>query len=152
MPVHNVHPYNHPTAAAPDLLQIFGLLLSIEVNVPQSLANALSNAAIPLPNIVTGNALVDTGASCCCAAESSLQSLQLQAIGQANMSSPNGNRLQNVYLAKLSFPGTPIPALEIPVVGVQLNQGKTIALIGRDLLRHCVLIYNGPMGSYTLSF
>ena len=33
-----------------------------------------------------------------------------------------------------------------------MNQGNTICLIGRDLLRHCVLIYNGPMGSYTISY
>jgi hypothetical protein len=68
------------------------------------------------------------------------------------MSGTTGNRIQSVYQARLSFPGTPIAPLEIQVVGVQMNMGETIALLGRDILRYCVLIYNGPQGSYTIAF
>ena len=152
MPVYNVYPHGNPQSPAPDLLAALGLLLAVEISPPQSLANLLTTRDEPLPKAVTGAALVDTGASCCCVEETLLQQLQLQPINQTNVSSPNGNRTQNVYFARLSFPGSPIPALEIPVVGVQMNQGKTISLIGRDLLRYCVLIYSGPMGCYTLSF
>ena len=152
MPVHNVYPHNVVNASPPDLLAGLGLLLEVEVAPPQALASVLTSQGKPLPQFVTGSALVDTGASCCCVEETLLQQLELQPVNQVNVSSPNGNRLQNVYFVRLAFPGSPIPPLEIPVVGVQLNQGRTISLIGRDLLRHCVLIYNGPMGSYTISF
>lgn len=152
MPVYNVYPQGVSQANPPDLLAALGLLLTVEVSPPEALANLLTSQGKPLPQLVTGSALVDTGASCCCVEERLLQQLQLLPIGQVSVSSPTGNRLQNVYFTRLTFPGSPIPPLEIPVVGVQMNQGKVISLIGRDLLRHCVLIYNGPMGSYTISF
>jgi len=52
----------------------------------------------------------------------------------------------------MSFPGSPIPTLELPLIGVQMTSQNLISLIGRDVLRHCVLVYNGPMGSYTIAF
>ena len=152
MPVFNVYPHNHPHGIPADLLAAHGLLLSVEISVPQALASVLTSQRVPLPKPAVGAALVDTGASCCCVEETLLQGLELQPTSETNVSSPNGNRRQNVYFARLTFPGSPIPALEIPMIGVQMNQGTTISLIGRDLLRNCVLIYNGPMGSYTLSF
>ena len=152
MPVHNVYPHNVSHAAPSDLLAALGLLLAVEVSPPQALANLLTSQGQALPPVATGNALVDTGASCCCVEESLLQRMKLQPVSQINVSSPNGNRLQNVYFARLTFPGSPIPPLELQVVGVQMNQGQTISLIGRDLLRHFLLVYNGPMGSYTISF
>ena len=39
-----------------------------------------------------------------------------------------------------------------PLIGVQMTGQNLISLIGRDVLRHCVLVYNGPMGSYTIAF
>jgi len=152
MPVHNVHPHGNIQVPAADLLAAHGLLLSVEISLPQALANLLTAQDKSLPPVGTGAALVDTGASCCCVEEALLQQMQLKPVSQVHVSSPNGNRLQNVYFTRLAFPGAPIPPLEIPVVGVQMNQGKTVCLIGRDLLRHCVLIYNGPMGSYTIAF
>jgi gag-polyprotein putative aspartyl protease len=152
MPVHSVHPIGNPNATPPDLLFHFGLLLQVEISVPQSLASVLTATNQQIPATVTGSALVDTGATCCCVEETFLQQLNLQPIAQVPMSGATGNRIQNAYQARLSFPGTPIPPLEIQVVGVQMNQGQTICLLGRDILRYCVLIYNGPQGSYTIAF
>ena len=53
---------------------------------------------------------------------------------------------------RMSFPGSPIPTLELPLIGVQMTGQNLISLIGRDVLRHCVLVYNGPLGSYTIAF
>jgi len=152
VPVHNVHPNKHPTVSAPDLLQGTGLLVDVEISVPGALAKVIHDAGRNVPMAQLGGALIDTGASCCCVEEPVLLALGLKPVGQVNVASPNGNRLQNIYFTRLSFPGTPIPPLEIQVVGGQLNQEKTISLIGRDFPRQCVLIYNGPMGCYTISF
>jgi len=152
MPVFNVYPHGHPVAAAPDLLAAVGLLLPVEINIPQALADNLQSQGQTLPQVVTGGALVDTGASCCCVEESLLVGLGLQPIDQVPMTGATGTRVQNVYLAKLSFPNSPIPPLEIRVIGAQMSASNLACLVGRDLLRHCLLIYNGPMGSYTLSF
>ncbi len=151
MPVHNVHPDGHSNASF-DLLESQGLLLGIEVSIGEALAASLNSTGLPIPQPRSGAALVDTGASCCCVEESHLISLGLQPIDQTEVHSPNGNRTQNIYLARLTFPGTLMPTLEMPVVGIQMNQGNTISLIGRDVLRYCVLIYNGPMGCCTIAF
>jgi hypothetical protein len=55
--------------------------------------------------------------------------------------------------AKFSFPGTTIPVLEFnTVVGAELQQQGYLAIIGRDLLRHFQLVYNGVDGIWTLAF
>jgi len=108
------------------LLFHLGLLLQVEISIPQSLAGVLTAANQPIPPTAIGNALVDTGATCCCVEETVLQRLTLQPIGQVPVSGATGNRIQNAYQARLTFPGTPIPPLEIQVIGVQMNQGQTI--------------------------
>ncbi len=40
----------------------------------------------------------------------------------------------------------------IAVVETELISQGIDALIGRDILQHCVLIYNGGLGFYTLAF
>ena len=152
MPVHNVHPIGNPNIPPTDLLFHLGLLLQVEISVPQSLATVLTATNQPLPAAIIGDALVDTGATCCCVEETFMQRLNLQPIGQVPVSGATGNRIQNAYQARLAFPGTPIPPLEMQVIGVQMNQGQTICLLGRDILRYCVLIYNGPQCSYTIAF
>ncbi|PWU10670.1 MAG: hypothetical protein C5B50_25000 [Verrucomicrobia bacterium] len=129
-----------------------GLLLPVEIHVPQALASALTSQGAAVPQPITGNAMVDTGATGCCIEESLVQRLGLQPIGQVNVCGQSGTRLQNLYLARMSFPGSPIPTLELPLIGVQMPGQNLISLIGRDLLRHCVLVYNGPLGSYTIAF
>ncbi len=152
MPVHNVFPHGLPAGAPQDLLAAIGLLLAVEINVPQSLANVLTSQGAALPQPVTGSALVDTGATSCCVEESLVQGLGLQPVGQVHVCGQSGLKLQNVYLARMSFPGSPMPTLELPLIGVQMTGQNLISPIGRDVLRHCVLVYNGPMGSYTIAF
>jgi hypothetical protein len=151
MPVHNVHPVGFPDLPA-DLLHLRGLLLQVVIDIPLSLAGRLTASGQTIPTPAGGNALVDTGASCSCVEERLLQRLQLQPVNQVKMTGATGARLQNVYHPRLLFPGTPIPPLEMQVVGVQMNQLPLVCLLGRDVLRHFVLIYNGPQGSYTIAF
>ena len=99
MPVHNVFPHGLPVGAPQDLLAAMGLLLAVEINVPQSLANVLTSHGATLPQPVTGGALIDTGATSCCVEESLVQGLGLQPIGQVNVCGQSGLKLQNVYLA-----------------------------------------------------
>ena len=152
MPVYNIYPQGLPTGAPQDLLAAMGLLLQVEINVPQALATLLTSQGTTLPKPVTGSALIDTGATSCCVEESLVQGLGLQPIGQVTVCGQSGPKVQNVYLARMSFPGSPIPTLEFPLIGVQMTGQGLISLIGCDVLRHCVLVYNGPMGSYTIAF
>lgn len=45
----------------------------------------------------------------------------------------------------LYFAALPVICSELAVQGIQ-------ALIGRDILRNCVLVYNGASGFFTLAF
>lgn len=151
MPIHN--DFNgSPSAISAENLAAGGFLLSVEVSPPEDLTRLLTAQVTPVDLTATGFALIDTGASCCCVEDAVLRRLRLQPIRRTAVRIPNGTRLQSVYIARLSFPGSPIPAVEMRVVGVQLDDEQTIALVGRDFLRRCLLVYNGPMGSCTLSF
>jgi hypothetical protein len=59
-----------------------------------------------------------------------------------------------------------VPSIELPFVGKQLIglnlhageshvppdlKGEIVALLGRDLLQHCKLLYYGPTGRFILS-
>lgn len=151
--------YNHPGSItlgqgvdAHAALTVKGLLLPLEVSVPAALAAALTDKSLPIPAPASGVGLIDTGASCTAIDESILIGLGLQPVGQIHTSGQSGAKLQNRYLAEVSFPGTPIPKLNLDVIGVQILDQGLYGLIGRDLLRACVLIYNGPQGTFSLAF
>jgi hypothetical protein len=40
----------------------------------------------------------------------------------------------------------------IPVVECQTLSGSFQCLLGRDLLAHCLFVYDGPSGTFTLAF
>lgn len=151
MPIHNEFCGPAPAQSAETLAER-GFLLSVEVSPPQALARLLTAEKVSAELTATGFALLDTGASCCCVGESVLQRLQLQPVRQTEVRSPNGSRLQSVYVARMSFPGSVIPPVELSVVGVQMGHEETIALIGRDFLQRCLLVYNGQVGASSLAF
>jgi hypothetical protein len=152
MPVFNVHPTGLQNAQPPDLLERGGLLLTAELHVTDSLAQVLLAQNAPVPTAISGLALVDTGASICAVDESAAIRLGLQPVGQSRVSGVGGTQMRNVYVGKIMFPGTPIPPQQWTLSGAELKDQNLLLLIGRDILRHCVLIYNGPQGCYTLAF
>ena len=113
------------------------------------------NQAVP-PQI-QGWALVDTGARQSCI-DSEAGEVLYQQVGAAEAftpSTPDGApHLAPVYWAMLAFPGTDLPILEQMVLGMRLGylvQGKPVlALLGRDFLSSCRLIYDGPAGKLDL--
>ena len=152
MPVFNVHPTGIAASQPADLLQHQGLLLGSELHVTDSLAQVLISQNNPVPTAIYGSALVDTGASICAVDESAAVRLGLQPVGQSRVSGVGGTQIRNVYVGKIVFPGTPIPPQQWTLTGADLKDQNLLFLIDRDILRHCVLIYNGPLGCYTLAF
>ena len=148
--------YNDPSALSPTLsaeqLAARGFLLPVEVSPPQSLTRVLAAHEPSAALVASGFAMIDTDAGCCCVEESVLRRLQLQPVNQVEVRSPNGPRRQSVFLARFSFPGSAIPPVDRAIVGVQMGDDETIALIGRDFLLQCLLVYNGPAGSCSLAF
>jgi predicted aspartyl protease len=133
-------------------MRLGGPLLQAEAHVPDAVAKKLSEESKAIPQSQTGGALIDTGASICCIDEAAATALGLQPIDQIQMCGVAGSKMHNVYIAKVSFPGTPLGSMEWRLVGGDLKEQKLLLLIGRDILRQCIFIYNGHLGIATITF
>jgi hypothetical protein len=52
----------------------------------------------------------------------------------------------------MSFPGTQLPGLEFSsLIGSVLAAQGIVGLLGRDVLSHFLLVYNGPAGMFSLA-
>lgn len=138
-----------------------GPLLSAVVRISQERHLALTTNKLPVPNPVAIRALVDTGASATCIDPSVLQSLQLTPTGNASMNTPStGKQPVSVDQYDVSILVPPsganqIPLIfnTIPVICTELLSSQGFhALIGRDVLMHCIFTYNGSTGLFTLAY
>ena len=133
-----------------------GPVLPVEIAVPSALSRFLSaqNQQIPAPR--AGLALIDTGATRSCVDSQIISSLGVNPIGIAFLGTARGRSKHHLYPAKFSFPAIKFEVEFGSVVGVDLSgQGvgnmQIIALIGRDVLSRCILIYHGTRGSFSLA-
>jgi len=137
-------------------LRRFGPVLPVEIAIPSALSKFLSarNQQIPAPR--TGLALIDTGATRSCVDSQVISSLGVNPIGITSLGTASGRSQHHLYPAKFSFPAMKFEVEFGAVVGVDLSgQGtgkmQIIALIGRDVLSRCILIYHGTKGSFSLA-
>jgi hypothetical protein len=136
-----------------------GPILSALVAVSEARHAALKAAEQPIPAPVPIRALVDTGASCTCVDPSVLAALNLTPTGQAFLNTASSGQTPHsadVYDIAFAIPtGDRVPLFlrNVPVVATELLDAQGFhALVGRDILEHCVLIYNGDIGFFTLAF
>ncbi len=136
-------------------------MLTAFVGVSEPRRNAITAAGRTVPAMQQIRALVDTGASGTCIDPSVLQALGLTPTGSTVVNTPTtGQQPQTVdtYDVSLYVPGstsTHLPfvlnTLEVMHAELLAQQGFH-ALIGRDVLAECVLIYNGAVGTFTLAY
>ena len=125
--------------------------MQVELSVPDELAQYLADNELVVPSPVTGIGLIDTGASITAIDRSIIQQLEINPVGVSNVFTPQGSAQQELFPVKLSFVGTPIAFNFSSVLGSELRNQGIMALIGRDVLSRCVLIFNGPAGHFSLS-
>jgi len=125
--------------------------LQVTVGISQSIAQQLVQRGEAVPAPISGLALVDTGASVTCIDDGAAQQLQLPVIDRAHMASAShAATQQNVYPVHMEISGLPVP-IEARAMGAALTAQGLVALIGRDLLQHFTLFYNGVSGEITLA-
>ncbi len=128
-----------------------GPLLPVLMSLSQSIATQLLQQGQSVQAPISGIGIIDTGASCTCIDDTIAQNLQLPVINIANIHSASHSAVQqNVYPVHIEVVGFGLH-VEAQAVGAQLQTQGLAMLIGRDVLQHCTLIYNGPMGLITLA-
>jgi len=128
-----------------------GPIIPVELSIPDELARFFSEKNMPIPAPITGNALIDTGASITAVDLTLIQQLGINPVGVSTVFTPQGQAAQELFPIKLAFPGTTIILSLNAVLGSELRNQNIVALIGRNILARCILVYNGPLGNISLS-
>jgi len=140
------------------ILPQHGPVVDVHIGVSEPKRIALIAAGQPVPPPESCRLLIDTGASLTCIDSWVIQQLGLSPTGAASFHTPStsaGNAhscnqydvflsIQHPVLARM-FHATPVFESAFKHQGID-------GLLGRDILQHCLFIYNGELGICTLSF
>ena len=137
-----------------------GPVLTVVIGVSVPRGDALMTAGRAVPTGISARALIDTGASCSCVDPSILVKLELTPTGSVPVHTPSTGgapHLAEQYYVSLIIPGAgthhvPLAIPAVPVTAANLSLQGVDALIGRDVLRECIFIYNGSVGLFTIAF
>jgi hypothetical protein len=136
-------------------LFVHGPLIVIQLSNPnadsQVLTENAADAKVVQPLILTGHALIDTGASHTSIDENAAQKLGLGATGSVPMMTPGGPRQASQYAVAWRI-STTASFSTIGVMNAELEQQGLLMLLGRDILAGCILAYNGTSGTFSLSW
>jgi len=135
-------------------------IINLAVSVSAARRAALQAANAPIPPIQPVRRLVDTGASHTCIDPSVFQALQLQPTGSVPMHTPSTGGVPmaaDTYDVGIIIASTPTsapfqkPNMQVSAADLLASQGFHV-LVGRDILSHCVMTYNGSMQLLTVAY
>ena len=140
-------------------LQLFGPRIPIVLRRTKALLEALKNNPAEAKKIskkekIEGTALIDTGATHTCIDNGLSSALSLAHVDWVDISTPShSNHRAKVYAgAELHVPDANL-TINLPgAIGSNLKDQGIQVLLGRDVLQHGILIYNGLDGSFSFSF
>ncbi len=134
------------------VLSAKGPVIQVSIGIEEIFAQQLIQQGKQIPELKSGLALIDTGASITCIDETFAVDLGLPVIDKAMMSSASHDATEkNVYPILIQFIGVPIKLNVDRAIGATLNNQGIIALVGRDVLKEFTMFYNGIAGEITLS-
>jgi hypothetical protein len=148
-------PIHHGTLTIPD-----GPVVTVRIVPTRKDMAYRRRARQPLPAPQEVVALIDTGAEISRIDPPVASRLQLvpKQFGTVNVPAVGGIGYSTFYEVELIIPHlTALPAqlLVIPdllVAEVALNTFGYDAVIGRDVLAYCILVYDGPAGAFVLTY
>lgn len=130
-----------------DGLQIYGPLLEIGIGPHRHLVTLLKSKGKPPPNPIVGPAIIDTGATVTTINTSVATQLNLRQSGRVESIGIGGTSSGFLAACSIDIKGLTV---DIPRAHCHDLPGGLVALIGRDVLAHMVLIYDGIAGSIVL--
>lgn len=141
-------------------LDLRGPIVNAAVMVSEGRRAALQAEKKQIPTMRPVRALIDTGASFTSVEPEVIEALALTPTGTVDIVTPSTGKdvhTTSTYDVDLIIGAGPneiplvIRNLRIATAELYLKQGIH-ALIGRDVLQRCVLIYNGATNSFSLCF
>ena len=130
--------------------------LIIGPSVPRLVA--LNNANQPIPGMLKIRGLVDTGASQTCVDPACLSKLGLSPTGFTHIHTPSTRGTPHrcnqfdVQLVLIHAKGSLLRFESLAVVESSLMIQGIQALIGRDVLSNCLLVYDGAANIFSIAF
>jgi hypothetical protein len=134
-----------------------GPMIDVLIGVTRARASALQMAKFPVPPPVPLRLLIDTGASGTCIEAGLLKPLGLVPKGQVPVQTPStvlSPMMCDLFEVSvtlvhplLPFSIETVSIVECPPIGSGIQ-----GLLGRDLLAHCLFVYNGETGTFSLAF
>ena len=155
MPVYNFFQWAEGKG---DQLEPHGPLIQVEIGIPAALEEFCISKNLQIPAPITGYALIDTGATSTAVHEQCLLDLGVLPLDSIPTMTPSGKGRSFVYPTKVSFPGINVSGLAMDrVIGSELkweipDGREIIMLLGRDLLKHFLFVYNGKSSDITLAY
>lgn len=135
-----------------EVLRRYGPCVDVIVTLDKAMAEALLQQGQPVPTPIAGKALIDTGASSSCIDDTTARSMRLPVIDVVKIASAtHAADPRNVYPVQIEIAGIGLGIAAPRAIGAELHSLGFVAIIGRDVLRHCTLFYNGIAGQITLS-
>lgn len=132
-------------------LQMEGPVVEVQFLLPKELEARYLAENKPLPEPVKVRALIDTGATNCAVQEDIPQKLGLQPIDTKTISTPSGDIKCYLYFMRMLIPTHNIITegafTAVPGLVVQ----HLHCLLGRDLLAHGELLYQGKLNQFILT-
>ena len=122
-----------------------GPFVDVTITHPRAVQEKLKQSGEEVPS-AKFRALIDTGASSSVISPKAAGQLKLVHTGYQKVSSVNDEQDRPVYYGFILFPWG--KGKEIPIVCCDLKNFD--CLIGRDILQHWHLSYNGPDGSVVI--
>jgi len=144
-----------------------GVRVQAQITISQTNLLHLRRTHQPIPQPVPVVALLDTGAERTCVDPAIVTRLRLPISGSGLSASPGvatgpailGGSLPSfsyeaglVILHPVTKPPSNLVVLDLIVDELPLAAFGIEAVIGRDVLASCVLVYDGPNGSATLAY
>lgn len=123
-----------------------GAILVVGLAKPKSVTPGIHPVSSPV------RLLVDTGASHTSISPKVAETLQLPILGKRPLRSVTHEVAANIYLADLVWTvGSPITLRDMQLMEFPMADEAFDGLLGRDLLRYCLLNMNGVDGLLTLA-
>jgi len=137
-----------------------GPIIRLRVALPRAIILARQQAGFVTAAPVEVDALIDTGAEATCVDNPIITQLGLPATTGTLANVPSlggitGSVMYSAGLTLLQHTNKRTQHLDIsaiPVLGLNLSTFGVKAVLGRDVLAYCVLIYDGLTGTFTLSY